>query len=360
MYTVWVDDLCIYSPVITDDDWKITDSVLTEELNKCGSFEFMLPPTNRGYNHINKMTSLITVKEDNEDIWWGRVTDDERDFFKRKNVYCEGILAYLLDSHVRPYDYSGDLPPLFNQYITEHNSRVESAKRFTIGSCTVTDSNNYVAYSSKQYPKTLDEINEKLVKTHGGYLFAKRMNGSNIISYQANSGGISDQIIEFGKNLLDFSEHVDATGVITVLIPLGKKTNEEFLTIKSVNNGKDYLENQTGINLFGRIEATHEWKDVTVASNLKSKGQSFLSQNIEQSISLSIKAVDLHLLDVDTERIELGSYVRVISIPHGLDRYFQCSKIVRHLQDPSKNEYIFGVSYSSLTSLLTEAIKGKD
>ena len=39
----------------------------------------------------------------------------------------------------------------------------------------------------------------------------------------------------------------------------------------------------------------------------------------------------------------------MLSIPHGIDKKFQCTKIVYDLVNPDKNEYIFGVNYTSLT-----------
>lgn len=344
MYEIYIDDVCVYAPTLRDNEHVMFDPVWTEELGKAGSLTFTLPEVNLMYNDINKLTSMVTVKRDGSEIWWGRVTDDKKDFYNRKHINCEGILGFLMDSIVRPYDYEGDLPPLLQQYINRHNSKVESNKQFTVGSVTVTDSNNYVHYSSTVYPKTLDEINAKLVNTHGGYLFARRSEGVNYLDYLASSGGNADQVIEFGKNLMDITECIDARDVVTVLIPLGKNK----LTITSVNDGLDRIESETGINLFGRIERTNEWKDVTNATNLKNKGQSWLNSHIQESVSLTVNAVDMY--DVDGSiPIQLGQQVRTVSVPHGWDVYLPCSKIVRHLQDPTKNSFTLGKTYKTLT-----------
>jgi phage minor structural protein len=360
MYTVWVDNLCIYTPVITDLDYKIISPVWTQELNKAGSFEFTLPQGNRGYDRIQKMKSLVTIKEDNVDVWWGRVIEDKRDYYNRKQIYCEGILAYLLDSIVRPYNHQGDLGTLFNNFISWHNSRVEADKRFTVDVCNVTDPNDYVHYSSTQYPKTLDEINEKLINTHGGYLIPKRVNGVNYISYCKNPWGanmvdsLCMQTIEFGKNLLDLTEHIDARDLITVLIPIGK----DNLTIASVNNNKDYLESTQAVNIFGRIEGVQKWNDVTVASNLKTKGSAYLSDNNNLIMDLTIKAVDLHLVDVDVQKIKLGQLINVVSVPHNVDTLFPCSKIVTYLEEPDKTSFTLGVTIKGLTDRQIEIKKG--
>lgn len=351
MYTVWVDGECIYSPVITDVDYKIISPVLTIELNKCGSFEFILPKGNRGYNLIQKLKSLVTIKEDGVSIWWGRVIEDKRDFWNRRDIYCEGILAYLLDSIVRPYDYQGDLPTLFHQYVNAHNDHADTDKEFTVEYCNVTDPNNYVHYSSTVYPNTLSEINEKLIKTHGGYLSARREQNTNYISYTEDPWGanltdaLCTQSIEFNVNLLDITEYIDATGLITVLIPLGK----DNLTVASVNSGLDYIEDQSAIDLFGRIEKIQKWDDVTVASNLLTKGSAYLTENANLSVNLSIKAVDLHLVNVNTRKIKLGQLVPVESVPHGISTLFPCSKIVYHLTEPDKTEFTLGITLKGLT-----------
>lgn len=67
------------------------------------------------------------------------------------------------------------------------------------------------------------------------------------------------------------------------------------------------------------------------------------------SVTLEIKAVDLHLIDVDTETIKLGDYIRVISEPHSLDEYFLCTKIVTDLLNPANTEFTLGTSLSAMT-----------
>lgn len=67
------------------------------------------------------------------------------------------------------------------------------------------------------------------------------------------------------------------------------------------------------------------------------------------SVTLSISAVDLHYINVNTERINLGDQIRVVSLPHGLDTFFLCSKVVLHFDDPSSDEYTLGVGFSGLT-----------
>ena len=295
-----------------------------------------------------------------KELFHGRLLNTEKDFYKRQKAVCEGELAYLVDSIQRPYDYAGDLPGLFKQYINNHNEQVDEEKKFAIGEIAVTDSNNYVHYSSTVYPNTLNEIKEKLINTHGGYLRTRISESKKYIDYVTKPGKTNSQVIEFGTNLLDITEYITAENVFTVLIPLGERQKDSSgnetgrLTIAEVNDGKDYIESETGIKLFGRITKTHEWDDVTDANNLLKKGKVYLDDGISMSVSLKVKAVDLHLIDVNTEIISEGDEVRVVSPPHGIDTYFLCTKIEIDLLTPDNSVYEFGVSFSTLTGKLNK------
>ena len=350
MYSVYVDNNLLYSPDLANDGYVILNPHAILETNKAGTFSFLLPPNNPLYDNIQKLVSIITVWDDADEIFRGRVLYDDKDFYNRKKVYCEGELSFLLDSIVRPYDFSGDIPVLFNQFITNHNNQVEAAKRFTVGNVTVTDPNNYIVRASSSYPKTWDEMNDKFLNLLGGYFRTRKVGSTRYIDYVADYGHVSNQIIEFGVNMLDISEYISAENVFTCLIPLGRSDdNEVKLTIASVNDGKDYLIDEDAVRLFGYVWKSQEWDDVTIPSNLLTKGREYLQSGIELAVSLTMNAVDLHLLNVETERISIGDMVRVISIPHRIDRYFMCTKIRLDLVNPDMSEYTFGFTFTTMS-----------
>lgn len=362
MYTIYADDNLLYSPNIEDVRFLALEPKLTVELNKAGSLEFKLPPGNIKYNSIQKLKSVLTVYYDEEEMWRGRVLSSDSDFYRRKDIYAEGELAYMLDSKVRPYQRSGGVADYFNYLINQHNEQVDEFKRFVVGSVTVTDkdNNDCIVRANKNYPDTFSEITDKLLNNLGGYLKVRKVGSKRYIDYLADSGKKSDQVIQFGVNLLDLSEYINAEDVFTVLIPLGAQSEDEAkdrLTISSVNGGKDYIEDETAIKLFGRITKTQTWDDVTLPDNLLRKGKEYLKTGIEMAVTLTIKAVDLVHLGVNTEKIKLGEYIRVVSIPHDIDTYFLCSKIVYNLENPSKTEYTLGVSFYSLTDRQAESLK---
>lgn len=354
MYTIYADGKPLYTPHLFHEGYGVFSPKLTVELGKAGSLEYTLPPNHKMYDEVKKLKSIISVHQGEEEIFRGRVLHDEKDFYKQKKTYCEGELAFLLDAQQRPYVFSGTPANLFRQLITNYNAIVDPEKRFAIGQITI-DSDEEYYFENFEYSVMLDEINYQLIDNFGGFLKTRTTNGIRCIDWLVDVVNDSDQIIEFGQNLLDITEYISAENVYTVVIPLGAALYDEEgnplgkLDITSVNDGYDYVESDIGVALFGRIERVEEFYEIEEPNELKAIGEYMLEANLEMSITLDVKAIDLHHLNVDIDKIRLGDYVRVLSIPHGIDRKFQCTKIVYDLFNPDKNEYIFGVNYTSLT-----------
>ena len=313
----------------TTDEYKATAIDLTEQVNTTNTLEFTIPPFNPNYNLPQNMTSLIELYENNVLRFEGRVLYSQKDMLGNKTYTCEGSLAFLLDSVVRPNTTQNTtILEYFTYLINQHNSQVEAQKQFQVGIVTVTNSTDNVYRIDNDYQNTLTVIQEKLVNRLGGYLRVRKVNGVRYIDYLQEYDTTSTQKIEFQKNILDLSERISAENVITALIPLGAKdeTTELPLTIASVNDGKDYIVDETAVSLFGYIYGTNTWDDVTVASNLLTKGQEFLKENIKNSVSIEVSAVDLSMLNSDINVLELGMSVPVISQPHNLNSNFVIKK----------------------------------
>lgn len=343
----------LYAPNMQNElKYNLIDPTWTEEINKAGSLEFTMYPTHQLYDKYKKMTTIFAVKDENDKVVWrGRVLNDTKDFYNAKQVYCEGQLAFFNDSIIRPYNLKNyTLEKFFNYLLTEHNQQVESRKQFVVGSVDLGYKTNFVT-EIYEYRSTLTEIQE-LLDTYGGYILFE----NDKIYYSSISGDISNQPIQFGVNMLDYTEAVEASDICTVLIPLGtKKENadgtmpEDPLTIKSVNGGKDYIENQNGIKAFGRIVQAVTFDDINVAQTLKTVGIQYLSKLFQQATSITVTAADLFDLGLDVDRIRCGNYHQIFSTPHGIDTYYQCTKVVHHLEDPMSSEYTFGTTLYSLS-----------
>ena len=218
MYRVLCDGLPIYD--LRDEDLVLIDPKLDLEVNKAGSFSFKMPPQHPQYYLPQQMLSCIQVFQDSEEVFSGRITGCKIDFYNRKQITCEGQLAYLNDSIQRPAEYHDvTVRGYLETLIAEHNKQVAKDKQFKVGIVTVTDGNDSL-YRYTNYNSTMKEIKEDLVDDLGGYLRVRNVNGTAYLDYIEDYENISKQSIEFGENLLDFSRNTDVTDIATVEIPL--------------------------------------------------------------------------------------------------------------------------------------------
>lgn len=242
----------------------------------------------------------------------------------------------------------------FTDLIAKHNADVDDRKRFVVGTVTVVDPNDSL-YRYSTYESTWSTIEDRLIKRLGGYIRIRHENGKRIIDYIEDYESINSQVIRFGENILDLIQEVSCEDLATVIIPLGKRDEEtdERLTIKSVNGGRDYLEDPDTIALYGRIVKTVEYDDVTLPENLLRKGKEVLNRQKLLIPSITITAIDLHLLDVDIERCKVGDHIRVVSEPHGIDEEMMVLRIELDIQQPENSRLTLGATKVTLASSMS-------
>lgn len=354
MYAIYADDQLVYDPNAVSLGYVVTAPTLTTEMNKAGSLQFNIPVTNPSYSKLFKMKTIITVRQDDVEIWRGRILNDEKDFYNTKTIFCEGELAFLNDAVVGPYDFSAGttLGYWFHYIMNQYTNRCSDYRKIQYGQMLAADPYNNVYNKLEDYSDVMTELTDKLAASISG-VFRLRRSADGTTSYLDfldPTENISDQTITFGRNLIDLTEYVDATEVYTSILPLGKKDdNGNRVTISSINNGSPYLNSDVGIQTFGLITKAVAWEDTTDPQELKGKAQALLQQVVEMATTIEINAVDLKLLGVNASRLEVGQFVPVISPPHGINSNFLCSKIELNLQEPSRSSYTFGLVFSALT-----------
>jgi hypothetical protein len=355
MYTIYVDGALLYAPNLADDGYAVMTPKIKMKLNTASSLECIIPPTNPTYDGISKLKSVIKVYDGNKRIFRGRVIDDEKDFYNRKSIMAQGELTYLNDSILRPYSYTGTVAGYFEMLVTQHNAQVGQEKQFRVGNVTATGASENIVRVNPDAVQTWAEMKDNLLGPLGGYIIPRCEveNGVEVeyLDYLSDSGGQNNQPIVFAENLLDLDQYIDASEVCTVLVPYGKADRDTGIRvgIESVNDGLDYIESATGIELFGRVVGTETWNDVTDPAALLSKAQTMLSMSILMSIQLDLKAVDLSRLGVDVNSIRIGEYNRVVSPPHGIDAWYQCSEVDLRLDRIDGSEFSFGATGTTLT-----------
>ena len=365
MFYVYADGESLWFPL--DDKRVILNPRLTLEMGKAGSFQFSLPPSNSQYNTLTKLKTIITVTLDDTEIFRGRILTMDRSFNNMKQIYCEGVLAYLNDSVQPSEKFTGKTHDLFAQIIEGHNKMVEPAKQFKMGKITAenrdiiitgtsdeTEDGSNGSFDYKQiainamtgeWKSSWEFISSYLIAYAGGYLRARQGEDGLYIDYLQDYESRAPQKIELGTNLLDFSESISAENLFTVLIPLG----DENLTIADANNGNVELQDEALVNEYGRIVRTHVFDSVNQPETLLENGKRYLESYANVPVTIEIKAVDLHFANPDIQEIYVGDQVLVRSAPHDIKDYLTCTKIEYDFSNLGNTTYTFGDPTQSLT-----------
>lgn len=363
IYEVFIDNKQLYYP--GDEKLVIYNSKLEQALNDAGTFEFTITKNNPLYDEIYPRVSSVRITKNDTEIFCGQVRTSEEVLEGEKDVSCVGELSFLYDS-IQPQKRYQDYTPqqFFNELVTNHNNQVEDDKKFRPGKVTVTDPNDSL-YRFTNFEDTLTDIRDKLCDSLNGYLRIRKSEGNRYIDLLRleDYGKYSDQPIKFGYNLLDFVKKDSGEAIYTALIPLGARLDESqidgldsYLTIESVNGGKNYLKNDAAIKQFGLIWAVQKWDDVTVPENLILKGKEWLRSNQYKTLTLELTAIDMSILKSDIDSFDLGDTIHVIAKDFGLDAVYPVQKKTTYLQEPEKNTIV--LSNTSLSKSYSKKVEG--
>ncbi|MHC5523346.1 phage tail spike protein [Ligilactobacillus saerimneri] len=315
---------------------RLSSAVISKSVTEYDSFTFTIDPSHPWYAKIEPYQDFVKVyrPDKNLELFNGRVLtySDSMDTagLVQKTVVCEGLEGFLHDS-VQPWaEFHNTTPADFlKAIITNHNGQVEDYKKIRVKQATVTNSTDNVYRYLDDAQDTYDTIQDKLISRIGGELKVKWGGDMLDLYYEPTIGKDATQSIILTNNLLSSSRSIDPTEVVTVLKPLGatqeRNTDENSsvdtssprLTIKSVNNGSEFLRDEGLISEFGIRVKAQAWDDVTTPQALISKGREFLQNQKAIKHDVQVSYVDFSYLE-DVDMIECGDFITVINPVQGL------------------------------------------
>ena len=346
---VYADGSLVYDSRLPDH--TLLGLRITTGLNKGGTAELVMPPNHPGYNKFTSYKTVVEIRRDGALLFRGRALYPMDDFYKRRTIVCEGERCFLRDGVMRPYLYQDDPAIIFADAVALYNAQVEPFKQFVVGEVTVTDANDYVRLESGEAESFLAFF-DKMIERCGGYItFNYDDTGKRVINWLEEIGTQSNQVIQFGSNLLDLSRIGASLDLATVVVPYGTQLEDGTrVDITSVTDGGvDYIQDAEAVALRGTIVATVTWDDVTTPANLLRKAQQWLASHKLAITTLTLTAADLSRLDSSVDFFRVGDRVRVVSKPHGLDDYFQLQERTEDLLDPAGGSITLGKDRASLT-----------
>lgn len=370
----------IHSPVVD----RFIEGEISDEINCFSTFTFTIYPDNPGYDLIEPMKTLVEVCNENKNRYdfKGRVRyrDPEMgaDGIVKKIVTCQDRMSYLDDS-IQPYqaerqwsgtDSKSGLQEYIEFLLENHNNQVEDSKKIQCGDISLqTYLTSSGVYKGTNYQSTWTVLKEKLLNVFGGEMRVRESSGVLYLDYAEQLGETRGTTISIGKNMLSLGREDDPSGIITRLIPLGAKikvettTTDEYgntttredeteqrLTIGSVNDGVDYIIDETAEMLYGRIYGTVEFDDVHTAAALKEKGEAFLAINNTLKSSHTLTAADLSYIGQDIDDFQIFDKYRVSNPLIGVNEVLRIVKKTTSIDEP----YLSSIEMGSLTTYLSD------
>lgn len=394
MYSMYVNGTCFYDNGLPLPEYTVISPTLTREVGSAGSLDFTLPPSNICYgddnNHYFEVGKCeIVIKQEDDEIWRGRILTEESDFFAQRHFTVEGDLTYLNDTMVeftvsnkrtptRSYSSAG-LSSIVSDLLANHNSKVALGnppfnKQFSLGEIYIpTGTSTNVDYIEFGYENTLSALN-KLAEMFELYLRTRKVGNGHVIDFIHKSmfTKITSQAIEFGENLLDFSKNFDSSEIITAVLMKGKEEETEsddnldhFADISGVaaytgtsssaapfknivhEAGSLYLYNSAGVAATGWNEMILEIESDDSTTTFESNklcifGSQFLQTSMLNKMQLEVSAVDFSTLGMDVDMLDIYKQIYISSEYHGVEDWVDITSVTINLDEPNNNTYKLG------------------
>lgn len=256
IYEIWITNKegfsdNIYDPAYEENKKAVIKPRLSMEMNKPGSLEFTLPPSNIGYHKISYYTTIVDVVEDGRVIWTGRIVETSVDFYNRMTVRCEGALAFLNDIALEYHEYKQiTADQFFGTVIQRYNEAVMMDGLMFDGGEVSPDSfiEERLLWRCTDYDTAWDCLDTMLLQSEGGWYFLSKSSPGNIpikIEYKQDFEEEQLQTIELTKNITAFTRGHNAKEIVTEIWPVCHY-NDTVYTINHPNvpdseNQKHYI-----------------------------------------------------------------------------------------------------------------------
>lgn len=365
-------------------DVQISAGTLKEESGQSPTLSLTIQPTHPLWDSFNRDTVMLPNREvellefeTGIVLFRGRVRAVSMEFDGSKKLMCEGAMAYLNDTTVRPYktydtdeiecdiNAPAEANKLFEWFIEQHNAHVMNAcEKFRIG---VNAGANYgkLQRGTGTRPATLKEMRDKLEKACGGWLRVRYDATGSIIDWLPDTGAAeATQRVELGSNLLDLDTQVDGKDIYTAIVPVGKTGRGEDERKVNVSAETAYVPfgfaiqgdavvDMLAVEKYGLIEKTMSY-DLDKPQALADKAVADLAAG-KLDDSIEVSAFDLHNLNEQTLPIDFLDRVFVKSEPHGIERYMICSGRTINLTNPAATQFKLGAITATLTKGATSS-----
>lgn len=356
----------------------VAEPVVELENKSAGTFSCRVPyqvvtrfgqVKNPYYDKFTMGRTFIMVEEDDECIFFGRVTECELEFNLDKTVTSDGILNELEQINTRlgsgSYSTCADSSASLLAFVMgadqsrKGDSPVNCMER---GKVTVDDRTVNTSETGDQFGSLWSVLSTYLLEKDDAYLKLRLTNdpGTNRFFFYYDYLKPEDvpqtsQSIEYGVNMLDFVlDEKCGSDLVNSVTAHGTETVKHGWWIfkkTSYNTISSTAKDDKSIAKYG-LRSRHIYVDgkTSTTSSLNSTADAELKKYKQDAKpTLTIKAFDRK--DVGEKVEKLGHLLRthILSEPHSFDLWMVCVKARLPLDAPDNKEFTFGLTSASLS-----------
>ena len=351
----------MYRIYIGNKEVEATERSLRHSENEASELTFKLLPNSSFFNKIERFITRISVLDDYNEVFDGWVVDispemnNAGEFSKRITAlsildYFNSISTDKWDIHPGDYEKedegSSDILDPFIIYtnmtvkktlelaLNKYNRDViEGHKKIYLGNVTVNDT----VYMQANRMKMLEFI-QTLAERKNAFIDIRKENNRYYLDF-LKEVTLKENNIILGVNMESISKDNNLENIITRIIPIGA----DGLTIKDVNNGKVYVDNEELKAKYGINDYVLKFDDVTIASNLKRKAiESFNTIN-EKTFSINCESLDLSYINNDFTRFKKSQMVYLYNPILNIKEKYRIIELEINLDEP----YLSNLTFSS-------------
>lgn len=379
----WAEKTLVYDSYGDSVESEETNGIVAEpvvdlENKSAGTFSCRVPyqvvtrfgkVKNPYYDKFAMGRTFIMVEEDDECIFFGRVTECELEFNLDKTVTSDGILNELEQINTRlgsgSYNTCADSSVSLLAFVMgadqsrKGDSPVNCMER---GKVTVDDRTVNTSETGDQFGSLWSVLSTYLLEKDDAYLKLRLANDPGTERFffyydylKPEDVPQTSQSIEYGVNMLDFVlDEKCGSDLVNSVTAHGTETVKHGWWIfkkTSYNTISSTAKDDKSIAKYG-LRSRHIYVDgkTSTTSSLNSTAYAELKkykQNAEPT--LTIKAFDRK--DVGEKVEKLGCLLRthILSKPHSFDLWMVCAKARLPLDAPDNKEFTFGLTSASLS-----------
>lgn len=361
-----------------ETDGIVADPVVELEHKAAGSFSCRVPHQietrfgrvkNPYYDKFTMGRTFVMVEEDNECIFFGRVTECELEFNLDKTVTSDGILNELEQINTRldsgSYSTCADSSASLLAFVMgvdqsrKGDSPVNCMER---GKVTVDDRTVNTSETGDQFGSLWSVLSTYLLEKDDAYLKLRLANDPGTERFffyydylKPEDVPQTSQSIEYGVNMLDFVlDEKCGSDLVNSVTAHGTETVKHGWWIfkkTSYNTISSTAKDDKSIAKYG-LRSRHIYVDgkTSTTSSLNSTADAELKKYKQDAEpTLTIKAFDRK--DVGEKVEKLGHLLRthILSEPHSFDLWMVCTKARLPLDAPDNKEFTFGLTSASLS-----------